>query len=76
MKRGLDPGERASPDELASLQFDRLKSVLRLARARVPHYQERFAAAQVDPADLRTLADLSRFPFTEKGISAATIPTG
>ena len=66
MRRGLDPGERASPDELAALQFDRLKSVLRLARARVPHYQERFAAAQVDPGDLRSLADLSRFPFTEK----------
>ena len=32
----------------------------------VPHYRRKFAAAGVHPRDLKSLADLARFPFTTK----------
>ena len=62
----LEPIERASRDELAALQLDRLRRLLTHAYARVPHYRARFDAAGVHPDDLRELADLRRFPFTVK----------
>jgi phenylacetate-CoA ligase len=63
---GLDPIERASPDELAELQLERLQWTLRHAYANVPHYRARFDAAGVHPDDCRSLEDLARFPFTTK----------
>lgn len=62
----LEPIERSSTDELRALQLERLRSQLTLAWEKVPHYRAKFDAAGVHPADLRTLADLSRFPFTTK----------
>jgi phenylacetate-CoA ligase len=32
----------------------------------VPHYRKRFDDAKVKPSDLKTLADLAKFPFTLK----------
>ncbi len=51
---------------LARLQLERLKTSLDHAYARVPHYRRAFDEKGVSPADLRSLADLSRFPFTVK----------
>jgi phenylacetate-CoA ligase len=62
----LEPIERASKDELQSLQLERLKSSLRHAYQNVPHYRASFDAAGVHPDDLKTLADLAKFPFTTK----------
>jgi phenylacetate-CoA ligase len=62
----LEPIERASRDELAALQLERLRWSLRHAYANVPHYRKAFDAKGVHPDDLRTLADLSKFPFTVK----------
>jgi phenylacetate-CoA ligase len=63
---GLEPIERASRDELAALQLDRLRRVLSHAYANVPLYRERYDAAGVHPRDCATLDDLARFPFTVK----------
>lgn len=63
---GLEPIERASRDELAALQLDRLRRLLARAYADVPFYRARFDGAGVHPSDLRELADLARFPFTVK----------
>ncbi|MBW7850888.1 MAG: phenylacetate--CoA ligase [Rhodospirillales bacterium] len=52
--------------KLAELQFQRLKDTLRRAYDNVPHYKRAFDAAGVTPDDLKTLADLARFPFTVK----------
>ena len=38
---GLDPIERASADELGSLQLARLKETLARVYERVPHYREK-----------------------------------
>jgi len=62
----LDPMETASRDELQALQLERLKATLSHAYNNVPHYRASFDAAGVHPSDLKTLADLSRFPFTTK----------
>jgi phenylacetate-CoA ligase len=62
----LDPIERASRDEIAALQLERLRATLQHAYANVAHYRKAFDAAGVHPDDLRTLSDLAKFPFTTK----------
>ena len=62
----LEPIEKASRDELQALQLARLKATLQQVYANVEHYRRSFDAAGVHPEDLRTLSDLSRFPFTVK----------
>jgi phenylacetate-CoA ligase len=62
----LDPIERASRDEVAALQLDRLKWTLRHAYENVPFYRNAFDRRGVHPSDLRELTDLANFPFTEK----------
>ena len=63
---GLDPIETASRDELRALQLERLKKTVQHAYDNVPHYRRSFEAAGVHPSDLKTLEDLSKFPFTVK----------
>ena len=62
----LEPIERASRDEIAALQLERLKWSVRHAYDNVPHYRKSFDEKGVHPDDLKTLADLARFPFTTK----------
>ena len=72
----LEPIERASRDELQALQLQRLQATLRLAYENVPHYRKAFDAAGVHPQDCRSLADLSKFPFTTKADLRANYPFG
>ena len=72
----LDPIERASRDELAHLQLERMRRSLARAYERVPHYRAAFDAAGVRPESLRTLADLANFPFTTKQDLRANYPFG
>jgi len=62
----LEPIETASRDELAALQLERMQWSLAHAFDHVPHYRRKFTEAGVHPRDLKSLADLSRFPFTNK----------
>ena len=62
----LEPIERASRDELAALQLERLQWSLQHAQDNVPHYAAAFKQHGVDARDVRTLDDLSKFPFTSK----------
>ncbi|WP_417599751.1 phenylacetate--CoA ligase PaaK [Pararhodobacter oceanensis] len=72
----LDPIETASRDEIAALQFHRMKRSLRHAYANSPFYKKRFDAHGVTPDDLMTLADLAKFPFTTKADLRDTYPFG
>src|SRR6186997_3333932 len=72
----LDPVERVSVDELRALQLERLQWSLRHAYENVAHYRDAFEAAGVHPGDLRTLADLARFPFTTKADLRDNYPFG
>ena len=62
----LDPIETASRDELTALQLERLKWSLAHAYENSPVYRRKFDEAGVHPDDVKTLADLARFPFTTK----------
>ena len=62
----LEPIERASPSELQALQLERLRWTLNHAYENVAHYRAKFDKAGVKPSDLKTLADLAKFPFTLK----------
>ncbi len=62
----LEPIETASRDEIAALQLQRLQWTVRHAYENVPHYKQVFDEAGVHPDDLKTLADLAKFPFTTK----------
>jgi phenylacetate-CoA ligase len=72
----LEPIERASRDELQALQLERLKWTLRHAYENVAHYRRAFDEAGVHPDDLRSLADLAKFPFTHKKTLRDNYPFG
>ncbi|NBT30944.1 MAG: phenylacetate--CoA ligase, partial [Rhodobacteraceae bacterium] len=72
----LEPIETASRDEIAALQLERMKWSLRHAYDNSPFYKARFDQAGVHPDDLRTLADLAKFPFTTKSDLRDTYPFG
>jgi phenylacetate-CoA ligase len=61
-----DAIERASLDELRSLQLERLKWSLNHAYQHVEHCRRTFDAAGVHPSDVRSLDDLAGFPFLVK----------
>jgi len=52
--------------QLAALQFERLRKIVERAYRDVPHYRKTFDEAGVKPADLKSLADLAKLPFTKK----------
>jgi phenylacetate-CoA ligase len=73
----FDPAAEMMPRaDLNALQLSRLKATLERAYAKVPHYAKKFDAANVTPADLKSLADIARFPFTVKSDLRDNYPYG
>ena len=72
----LAPIEKASRDEIAALQLERLKATLKQAYERVPHYRRAFDEKGVHPDDLKRLSDLAKFPFTVKADLRNNYPFG
>jgi phenylacetate-CoA ligase len=72
----LDPIERASVDELRTLQLQRLQWSVQHAYDRVGHYRRTFETAGVHPSDIRSLADLAELPFTTKADLRDSYPFG
>jgi phenylacetate-CoA ligase len=72
---GLDRIETASRDEITALQLERLRWTVHHAY-NVPHYRDAFDAAGIHPDDLRSPADLAKFPFTTKQDLRANYPFG
>ena len=72
----LDPEEMMSRDQIESIQLTRLKETLHHAYDKVPYYKEKYDNAGVHPNDLKELADLKFFPFTEKEDLRKTYPFG
>jgi phenylacetate-CoA ligase len=68
--------ENASIDEIRNLQLTRLKQTLRHAYDNSASYKRKFAEHNVHPNDLRSLEDLSRFPFTTKSDLRENYPFG
>ncbi|WP_372525994.1 phenylacetate--CoA ligase PaaK [Piscinibacter sp.] len=72
----LEAIETASRDELQALQLQRLRWSLQHAYEHVAHYRSAFDARGVHPQDLKSLADLAKFPFTSKADLRAHYPFG
>lgn len=72
----LEAIETASVDELRALQFKRLRATLQHAYDNSPVYRAKFDVAGVHPHDLRSLADLRKFPFTSKADLRDAYPFG
>ncbi|OGA94888.1 MAG: phenylacetate--CoA ligase [Burkholderiales bacterium RIFCSPHIGHO2_12_FULL_61_11] len=66
MPGDLEAIETASRDEIAALQLERLKWSVTHTYNNVAHFKEKCDAKGILPGDLKTLADLARFPFTTK----------
>ncbi|KTQ96366.1 phenylacetate--CoA ligase [Aureimonas ureilytica] len=73
---GFERIETASRDEIAALQLDRMKWSLRHAYDNSEFYRKRFDERGVHPDDLKSLADLAKFPFTTKADLRDTYPFG
>ena len=63
-------------EELKALQLKRLQDVCRRVYATVPFYRKRFDEAGIKPADVRSLEDLKRLPFTVKQDLRSNYPFG
>jgi phenylacetate-CoA ligase len=72
----LHPIEMASRDEIAALQLERLQWSLRHTYDNVAHFRARCEAIGVHPNDLRSLEDLTHFPFSTKKDLRDTYPFG
>ncbi len=72
----FEPIERASVDELRSLQLERLREIVAYAYEHVEHYRRSFAAAGVVPDDLVGFEDLARFPLLTKADLRDNYPFG
>jgi len=73
---GLDPIETASRDEIAQLQFQRMTWALKHAYENSTFYRKRFDEHGAHPGDLKSLADIAKFPFTVKQDLRDTYPFG
>src|SRR6202140_4829669 len=62
----MDDVERASRDEIMTLQLKRLAWSLAHAYDNVAHYKKAFDKAGVHPSDFKQFSDLAKFPFTVK----------
>jgi phenylacetate-CoA ligase len=61
---------------LAELQTVRLRQTLEYAYANVAQHRRKFDAAGVKPGDCRSVADIARFPFTQKADLRDAYPFG
>ena len=58
--------EFASAEEIKALQERLLREDIAYLAANSPYYKRVFASYDINPADIQTIDDLQRLPFTEK----------
>ena len=71
-----DDFETLPREAIESLQLKRLKQTLEKVYATVPFYRNSFDEIGVKPADLKSLEDLKKFPFTLKQDMRDNYPYG
>ncbi len=71
-----DDFETLPREAIEALQFKRLKQTLERVYATVPFYQNSFKQAGLTPADIRSLDDLRKIPFTYKQDMRDNYPYG
>ncbi|MDR3447740.1 MULTISPECIES: phenylacetate--CoA ligase family protein [unclassified Dyella] len=55
-----------SPEQMAQLQWTRLKQLLEHCHREVPYYQKQWRELGVTPSDIRTMDDFARLPLLTK----------
>ncbi|MEW5879372.1 MAG: phenylacetate--CoA ligase family protein [Pseudomonadota bacterium] len=65
-RRELEASQWWSREQLQSYQLERLRAFVEHLARRVPYYRELFARLDLRAQDVRTLADLARFPLLTK----------
>lgn len=68
--------ECMSAHEKEELQLKRLKDIVQKAYENVPYYRERLDDVGVKPADIQTLKDIEKLPFTSKSDLRDAYPFG
>ncbi|PKN70368.1 MAG: phenylacetate--CoA ligase [Deltaproteobacteria bacterium HGW-Deltaproteobacteria-12] len=68
--------ECMSRDELEQLQLERLQATINRVHKNVTHYRKKFAQPGIIPEDIRSLADLTKLPFTTKEDLRINYPYG
>ncbi|SEM85691.1 phenylacetate--CoA ligase family protein [Nitrosomonas marina] len=68
LHRQLEESQWWSIDRLQAAQLKKLREFLTQVQFHVPYYQQVFAESGFNPAELNSLADLTRLPFLTKAI--------
>ena len=68
--------ESLDREDLEGIQLKSLQVLLEKIYSNVPFYRKKFDKAGVKPGDLKSLADLGKFPFTTKDELRDTYPFG
>lgn len=69
-------GECLKRKDLRQLQLERLKETVNRVYQNVPYYRQAFDEAGVGHGDIKTLEDITRFPFTTKTALRDNYPYG
>lgn len=73
VRREMEQTQWWPRERLAELQLERLRALIADAGVNVPYYRDELRAARVDPAAIRSLADLRQLPFLTKPIIRANL---
>lgn len=68
--------ETMSREDLEALQLERLQALVKRVYQKIPFYKESFDKAGVNPEDIKSLADLTKLPFTVKKDMRDAYPFG
>lgn len=68
--------ETMSREDLEALQLERLKALVKRVYQKIPFYKESFDKAGINPEDIKSLADLTKLPFTVKQDMRDAYPFG
>ncbi|WP_160212476.1 phenylacetate--CoA ligase family protein [Adlercreutzia aquisgranensis] len=68
--------ECASRERIRAIQLEKLIQQVKWTYERVVWYREKMDVAGVAPGDIRTLEDVRKLPFTDKGALRETFPYG
>jgi phenylacetate-CoA ligase len=72
----LESIEKASSEDLRTLQFERMKWTIEHAYKNSPMYKKKFDDAGVKPSDFQCLEDINKFPYTTKEDLRQNYPFG
>lgn len=68
--------ETMSREDLEALQLERLQALVKRVYQKIPFYKKSFDKAGINPEDIKSLADLTKLPFTVKQDMRDAYPFG